>query len=141
MLEPDLAALFQKLLKILIGAVPVVLVTQNGLYESRVRGGEAPAGHCLQRFDILESAQTAGDIPSRQGLAFQSRDDTNHVEDSSGLCRMRRDSGDFELSFFEPESLESEEHTSELQSHSDLVCRLLLEKKNITKITLHEQVG
>src|SRR5260221_11236010 len=27
----------------------------------------------------------------------------------------------------------SEEHTSELQSHSDLVCRLLLEKKNYTK--------
>src|SRR5260221_7988732 len=26
----------------------------------------------------------------------------------------------------------SEEHTSELQSHSDLVCRLLLEKKNIS---------
>src|SRR5438034_5680226 len=24
----------------------------------------------------------------------------------------------------------SEEHTSELQSHSDIVCRLLLEKKN-----------
>src|SRR5206468_5972654 len=28
--------------------------------------------------------------------------------------------------------LRSEEHTSELQSRSDLVCRLLLEKKNIT---------
>src|SRR5438034_6586158 len=28
----------------------------------------------------------------------------------------------------------SEEHTSELQSHSDLVCRLLLEKKNHTVI-------
>src|SRR5260221_7111956 len=27
----------------------------------------------------------------------------------------------------------SEEHTSELQSHSDLVCRLLLEKKNIIR--------
>src|SRR5947207_5119035 len=27
-------------------------------------------------------------------------------------------------------SVRSEEHTSELQSHSDLVCRLLLEKKN-----------
>src|SRR2546428_2115726 len=26
----------------------------------------------------------------------------------------------------------SEEHTSELQSRSDLVCRLLLEKKNVT---------
>src|SRR5215204_7255888 len=28
-----------------------------------------------------------------------------------------------------PGQLRSEEHTSELQSHSDLVCRLLLEKK------------
>src|SRR5947207_13297726 len=27
----------------------------------------------------------------------------------------------------------SEEHTSELQSHSDLVCRLLLEKKKLFK--------
>src|SRR5438034_3879050 len=29
-----------------------------------------------------------------------------------------------------PDGVRSEEHTSELQSHSDLVCRLLLEKKN-----------
>src|SRR5438034_8108158 len=28
----------------------------------------------------------------------------------------------------------SEEHTSELQSHSDLVCRLLLEKKKKTEM-------
>src|SRR5438034_11444726 len=28
-----------------------------------------------------------------------------------------------------PDPTRSEEHTSELQSHSDLVCRLLLEKK------------
>src|SRR5260221_6479028 len=28
-----------------------------------------------------------------------------------------------------PSAMRSEEHTSELQSHSDLVCRLLLEKK------------
>src|SRR5947207_12733750 len=28
-----------------------------------------------------------------------------------------------------PRARRSEEHTSELQSHSDLVCRLLLEKK------------
>src|SRR5260221_9681319 len=34
-----------------------------------------------------------------------------------------------------PEELQrSEEHTSELQSHSDLVCRLLLEKKKKTRI-------
>src|SRR5438034_2495153 len=30
----------------------------------------------------------------------------------------------------------SEEHTSELQSHSDLVCRLLLEKKKKKKKTI-----
>src|SRR5260221_9741855 len=29
-------------------------------------------------------------------------------------------------------SVRSEEHTSELQSHSDLVCRLLLEKKKMS---------
>src|SRR5438034_6328500 len=33
----------------------------------------------------------------------------------------------------------SEEHTSELQSHSDLVCRLLLEKKKKKKRTTYEQ--
>src|SRR5438132_3163341 len=32
-----------------------------------------------------------------------------------------------------PRSPRSEEHTSELQSHSDLVCRLLLEKKKKKK--------
>src|SRR5438132_3812331 len=31
----------------------------------------------------------------------------------------------------------SEEHTSELQSHSDLVCRLLLEKKKNNVIRLY----
>src|SRR5436190_18659329 len=36
-------------------------------------------------------------------------------------------------------ALRSEEHTSELQSHSDLVCRLLLEKKKKKKITRHIQ--
>src|SRR5438034_6937785 len=38
--------------------------------------------------------------------------------------------------------LRSEEHTSELQSHSDLVCRLLLEKKkkkNKTNTTTQEK--
>src|SRR5436190_14974236 len=32
--------------------------------------------------------------------------------------------------------IRSEEHTSELQSHSDLVCRLLLEKKKKKKILI-----
>src|SRR5436190_11953099 len=39
--------------------------------------------------------------------------------------RVRRDP----LQLGAADALRSEEHTSELQSHSDLVCRLLLEKK------------
>src|SRR5438132_9691973 len=34
----------------------------------------------------------------------------------------------------------SEEHTSELQSHSDLVCRLLLEKKNKQRRAAYQEV-
>src|SRR5438034_8354136 len=43
------------------------------------------------------------------------------------------------LECFPSVSRRSEEHTSELQSHSDLVCRLLLEKKkkNTKKKTKH----
>ena len=37
--------------------------------------------------------------------------------------------------------LRSEEHTSELQSHSDLVCRLLLEKKNCIVIYCPQFLG
>src|SRR5476649_3072549 len=42
----------------------------------------------------------------------------------SGVCAM-----DYFWAYGEAPSGRSEEHTSELQSHSDLVCRLLLEKK------------
>src|SRR5690606_41678282 len=40
----------------------------------------------------------------------------------------------FRHAFGQPQSAgRSEEHTSELQSRENLVCRLLLEKKNVTK--------
>src|SRR5438034_1870917 len=42
---------------------------------------------------------------------------------------VQADDQDFPGQFFR-----SEEHTSELQSHSDLVCRLLLEKKKNIKL-------
>src|SRR5688572_31610688 len=40
----------------------------------------------------------------------------------------------YEIQEIMPKTLRSEEHTSELQSQSNLVCRLLLEKKNKKKI-------
>src|SRR3989442_9327963 len=38
-------------------------------------------------------------------------------------------------------TLRSEEHTSELQSRPHLVCRLLLEKKNVNKSDLHSIIA
>src|SRR2546421_9258984 len=35
----------------------------------------------------------------------------------------------------------SEEHTSELQSRSDLVCRLLLEKKKKKEVHIHQRLN
>src|SRR5438034_5394284 len=45
------------------------------------------------------------------------------------LTRSRRDGMNCAKLWRTPVLTRSEEHTSELQSHSDLVCRLLLEKK------------
>ena len=39
------------------------------------------------------------------------------------------------------EDLRSEEHTSELQSHSDLVCRLLLEKNGFFDVGIWYLAG
>src|SRR5215204_6863239 len=46
-----------------------------------------------------------------------------------GRSRSTRRQGPRRSSSGSPSWARSEEHTSELQSHSDLVCRLLLEKK------------
>src|SRR5260221_7201293 len=54
---------------------------------------------------------------------FRSLARTAYTEDTPCLCGIFGSAG-----------ARSEEHTSELQSHSDLVCRLLLEKKK-KKIT------
>src|SRR2546430_6611893 len=40
-----------------------------------------------------------------------------------------------------PDEVRSEEHTSELQSQSNLVCRLLLEKKKKTKNTVNSMIN
>src|SRR2546430_6161799 len=45
------------------------------------------------------------------------------------LCGMAEDPFCFSLKYSSEKQKRSEEHTSELQSQSNLVCRLLLEKK------------
>src|SRR5260221_9829216 len=88
-------------------------------------GREFGAQRC--RLDLL---RFLGDCrkpasPARSPLRLQSRDNSSGHESNSRAFPA------------EPKpvfvSLRSEEHTSELQSHSDLVCRLLLEKKKRPK--------
>src|SRR5438034_7262496 len=52
---------------------------------------------------------------------------------SCGLLPSASSSVMFRGKFGTSLAIRSEEHTSELQSHSDLVCRLLLEKKKKKK--------
>src|SRR5690606_40150745 len=65
---------------------------------------------------------------------------------SESKCRAQRQGSSFPriraLLFCasSPPGTRSEEHTSELQSRENLVCRLLLEKKNTTHYT-HKQNG
>src|SRR2546427_6720133 len=61
---------------------------------------------------------------------------------TTGCAPARRPPGLYRASFLLPANLlRSEEHTSELQSQSNLVCRLLLEKKkNNTKHILDSRV-
>src|SRR2546427_2568525 len=59
---------------------------------------------------------------------YESAQCVNRVE--SGLCRgLRLWNADVGSGGHVPTPIRSEEHTSELQSQSNLVCRLLLEKK------------
>src|SRR5688572_30996883 len=48
------------------------------------------------------------------------------------LLRLRGSRNEISLAIAGYKDFRSEEHTSELQSQSNLVCRLLLEKKNTT---------
>src|SRR5260370_31883754 len=57
-----------------------------------------------------------------------------HVYDEAGRLYIR---GPLEKRGRNEPDHRSEEHTSELQSHLNLVCRLLLEKKKKEQITQH----
>src|SRR5438132_705268 len=85
---------------------------RQGQEQSLRRGAVARelAHHRLVE-DSLVGRMLVHDRHARVGLEKQIR--VEHLEERCGGSGVRR----------------SEEHTSELQSHSDLVCRLLLEKK------------
>src|SRR5690242_21419313 len=58
-----------------------------------------------------------------------------------GQCDADRESNHRQRSEVSPRfTARSEEHTSELQSHVNLVCRLLLEKKKKKKLNAHTKL-
>src|SRR5260370_16170141 len=62
---------------------------------------------------------------------------TATISASAGVCAICRSCA---KSVLRPTAARSEEHTSELQSHLNLVCRLLLEKKKKKKIERSDQM-
>src|SRR5260221_7839232 len=89
-----------------------------------------PPRSTLFPYTTLFRSASAGDIVAITGI-----EDINigvtvcAPEAPVGLPPIRVDEPTLAMNFQVNTSPRSEEHTSELQSHSDLVCRLLLEKK------------
>src|SRR5437868_11445231 len=77
-----------------------------------------PPRSTLFPYTTLFRFQSRGEVPGDAAHAIGER-----VENC--FCRAPRG----------PDSSRSEEHTSELQSRFDLVCRLLLEKKKISHMS------
>src|SRR5947207_10862081 len=76
--------------------------------------------------DLLKpSPEEVAFVERATGLELPNYEALSEIESSS---RLRAVNG----------ALRSEEHTSELQSHSDLVCRLLLEKKKDSNTGAHQ---
>src|SRR5256885_8799109 len=101
-------------------------MTTNGLYELRCREcgktwDNVPRSFCEDCFSPLEVAydyDALKKIARRENLARRDFNMWRYAE----LLPLPED-------FTGPNAVRSEEHTSELQSPCNLVCRLLLEKK------------
>src|SRR5699024_11684273 len=91
-------------------------------------------GHVLVHRDVHRSAPSPSPFPSSLLLS---------EVDAEELSTPRSTSIDVTVSTVADTRIRSEEHTSELQSRCDLVCRLLLETKNYKRkhADIHTQVA
>src|SRR5699024_10716165 len=88
--------------------------------------GPGVGGHCIS----VDPWFLVGDYPELTGLIKKSRE-INDSMPNFALKRIREVMDETGISNIS--RVRSEEHTSELQSRFDLVCRLLLEKKNYNR--------
>src|SRR5688572_31766452 len=87
------------------------------LFRSRDRRGHGDRGDVRQRWALYAGQRAAGE-PARDHRRARPDAAARRAHLERGRCGAAR---------------RSEEHTSELQSQSNLVCRLLLEKKKKKK--------
>src|SRR5215204_3196996 len=108
--------------------------TSYGLMETSASGGATPTHTTVPPgLAVSTAARIVSGRPTHSNAlsAMPSVNDSG----STGTAPTSRTrsrlpgSGSLTSTSDEPAATRSEEHTSELQSHSDLVCRLLLEKK------------
>src|SRR5258706_1244506 len=105
----------------IIGILASVALPAYQNYAARAKISEALLSASVCKTSITEVAQSASILPgagqwgceTRSGSPALSRNVLSIQTSAEGAVRVR-----------------SEEHTSELQSLTNLVCRLLLEKKN-----------
>src|SRR5256712_10677562 len=114
---------------LMVGALHLAVKAREALFQ--VQRGR----HALEREPELDHREGHLRLdPHADGLRAAQPDHVGHVAQGTGRERIdhveRRDVHDDPAG---PDfaDLRSEEHTSELQSRSDLVCRLLLEKKKL----------
>src|SRR2546427_4315040 len=97
---------------------PVLILTARGTVGDRVLGLNAGADDYLAKpFDLDELEARLRALLRRSSDSFAPKPPPETI--AMGALRYDKTSG----------AIRSEEHTSELQSQSNLVCRLLLEKK------------
>src|SRR2546426_6788115 len=97
-----------------------------------LRRGSGPCSGDQQPIQFAEKFQPGREQPFRQGCAYRAFGCFHQlVEELQVLAVVEEIEELFVLSGTEEIRPRSEEHTSELQSPCNLVCRLLLEKKKV----------
>src|SRR2546430_13729361 len=87
---------------------------------------------------LFRSLQVQAHVALREGMKPIEHLARHRVETWHDECEMER-AVEITRHGELPGRERSEEHTSELQSQSNLVCRLLLEQKKITRPHIHTQ--
>src|SRR5690242_20780224 len=84
---------------------------------------------------LFRSSLRSGTFGRKQQIPRTTRSMVTSAQDASyNFSMISSSTSEFILATIRAGFPRSEEHTSELQSHVNLVCRLLLEKKNKTQI-------